>query len=146
MSVDAEKAKKFLRFDIALNHVRNRRPLEAERLARLDDVPERRAYILTLIANHLVVEEAADTARAIQYLEEAQRIASTLNNKENLAVLIGTGSVYARFDAVRATEILPDVIKVSNKLPEFTGDSSISNVFAPPSVLINHSPPLQIES
>ena len=128
ISVDADKAKHFLRFDIALHHLRNRRPFEAEKLARLDDVLERRAYILTLIADQLVVEQAADIPRAIQYLEEAQRIASTLNNKEKLAVLIGTGSVYARFDTVRASEILRDAIKASNKSPDFVGESSIPNV------------------
>jgi len=128
ISIDADKAKHFLRFDIALHHLRNRRPFEAEKLARLDDAAERRAYILTLIADYLVVEQTKETARAIQYLEEAQRLATSLNNKEKLAVLIGTGTVYARFDMVRASEVLREAIKVSNKYPDFTGESSIQNV------------------
>ena len=128
ISINVDKAKHFLRFEIALHHLRNHRPLDAEKLARLDDVVERRAYILTLIADYLVVEKSKETARAIPYLEEAQRLANSLDNKEKLAVLIGTGTVYARFDMVRASEVLRDAIKVSNKDPDFTGESSIQNV------------------
>lgn len=129
ISVDADKAKHFLRFDIALHHLRNRRPFEAEKLARLDEVLERRAYILTLIADYLVAEQIKESSRAIQYLEEAQRIASFLpNDQEKMAVLIGAGSVYARFDMVRASEVLRDAIKLSNKLPDFAGESTITYV------------------
>lgn len=130
MSADnSAKAKYFLRFDAALYHLRNRRPFEAEKLARFDDVLERRAYILTLIAEYLVADQNQDAPRAIQLLEEVQRIASKLpDTNEKLAVLIGAGSVYARFDTVRASEIFRDTIRLSNKLPNFTGDSSISNV------------------
>jgi hypothetical protein len=42
--------------------------------------------------------------------------------------LIGAGNVYARLDAVRASEILQQIIKQANNVQDFVGHSSISNV------------------
>ena len=125
----ADKAKQFIRFDIAIQNVRNHQLLEADKLARIDGVIARRAYIFTLIADYLTAEQHKDTSRALQYLEEVQHLAGKLSDeREQLAVLIGAASVYARLDSVRSSEIFQQAIKVANKVKDFVGDSSISNV------------------
>jgi hypothetical protein len=125
----ADKAKQFIRFDIAQQHIQNQEFLEADKLARMDDVLARRAYIFTLIADGLTKDQRNETSRAFQYLDEVQQLAEKLSDeKEKLSVLIGTANVYARLDTVRASEILQQIIKQTNKVEEFVGDSSIANV------------------
>jgi hypothetical protein len=125
----AGRAKQFIRFDIALQDIQNQQFFEADKLARMDDVLARRAYIFTLIADSLTQEEQKDTSRALQYLEEVQQLVGKLaDEKERLSVLIGAGNVYARFDTVRASETLQQIIKHTNRVEEFVGDSSIANV------------------
>ena len=125
----ADKAKQFIRFDIALQDIQNQQFFEADKLARMDDVLARRAYIFTLIADSLTQKELKETSRALQYLEEVQQLAGKLaDEKERLSVLIGAGNVYAQLDTVRASEILRQIIKHTNRVEEFVGDSSIANV------------------
>ena len=50
------------------------------------------------------------------------------DEKEKLSVLIGAGTVYARLDTVRASEILQQIIKQANKVQDFVGHSSVANV------------------
>jgi hypothetical protein len=125
----SDRAKQFLLFDIALQDIENQQFSDADKLARMDDVLARRAYIFTLIADSLTQEQHKDPTRALQYLDEVQQLAGKLTDeKERLAVLIGAGNVYARLDGVRASEILQQVIKQANKVQDFVGHSSISNV------------------
>lgn len=128
-SKHSDMAKQFLRFDMALHQVRNQRLFDADKNARMDDNLPRRAYILTLIADYLTDKETNDPSRALQYLEEVQQLIGKLSNeKERLAVLIGAGNIYARLDTARASEILQQAITHANKLQDFAGDVSISNV------------------
>jgi hypothetical protein len=125
----ADRAKQFIRFDIALQDIQNEQFFEADKLARMDDVLARRAYIFTLIADSLTQERNKNTSRALQYLEEVQQLAGRLaDEKEKLSVLIGAGNVYARLDTVRASETLQQIIKQTNRVEGFLGDSSIANV------------------
>ena len=124
-----DKAKQFIRFDIALQNIKNQRFLEADKLARMDDVLARRAYIFTSIADSLTKEQQKETSRALQYLDEVQQLAGKLSDeKERIALLIGAANVYARLDTVHASEILQQIIKHANRVEEFVGDSSIANV------------------
>jgi hypothetical protein len=126
---NSEKAKQFIKFQIALQHIQNQQFSEADKLARMDDVLARRAYIFTLIADGLTQEKHNDSSRALQYLDEVQQLAGKLSNeKERLSVAIGAANVYARLDTIRAAEILQQIIKYSNKVEDFVGDSSIANV------------------
>ena len=70
-----DKAKQFIRFDIALQNRKNQQFLEADKLARMDDVLARRAYIFTSIADSLTKEQQKETSRALQYLDEVQQLA-----------------------------------------------------------------------
>ena len=125
----ADRAKQFIRFDIAQKDIQNQEFLEADKLARADDVLVRRAYIFTLIADSLTKDQHKETSRAFQYLDEVQQLAGKLSDeKEKLSVLIGAGNVYARLDTVRASEILQQIIKQTKRIEEFVGDSSIANV------------------
>jgi hypothetical protein len=129
MLLHSDKAKQFIRFEIALQEVKNKQFFEADKLARMDNVLARRAYIFTLIADDLSKEQHKDPSRALQYLDEVQQLAGKLSDeKEKLSVLIGAGSVYARLDTVRASEILQQIIKHANRVQDFVGDSRISNV------------------
>jgi hypothetical protein len=122
----SDKAKQFIRFEIALQKIKTHQFLEADRLARMDNVLARRAYILILISDEVIQE---DSSRALQYLDEVQHLVESLSDeKEKLAVLIGAASVYARLDTVRASEILQQIIQQANKMENFVGDSTISNV------------------
>jgi hypothetical protein len=77
----------------------------------------------------LTQERNKNTSRALQYLEEVQQLAGRLaDEKEKLSVLIGAGNVYARLDTVRASETLQQIIKQTNRVEGFLGDSSIANV------------------
>lgn len=121
-----DKAKQFLRFEIALQKIKDRQFSDAEKLARMDSLLARKAYIFILIADNLIPE---DPSRALQYLDEVQQLVEKLSDeKEKLSVLIGAASVYARFDTVRASEILQQIIQHANKVQNFMGDSTISNV------------------
>lgn len=121
-----DKAKQFLRFEIALQKIKDHQFSDAEKLARMDNLLARRAYIFILIADGLIQE---DSSRALQYLDEVQHLVERLSDeKEKLSVLIGAASVYARFDTVRASEILQQIIQHANKVQDFVGDSTISNV------------------
>ena len=86
----------------------------------------RRGFIFILIADDLVQE---NPSRALQYLDEVQQLVDNLSDeREKLSVLIGAASVYARLDTVRACELLQQIIKHANKVQDFVGDSTISNV------------------
>ena len=125
----SDSAKQFIRFDIALQDVQNQQFSEADKLARMDNVLVRRAFIFTVIADNLTQQQQKDPSRALQYLDEIQQLAGKLSDdKERLSVLIGVGNVYARLDTVRASETLQQIIKQANKVPDFVGNSSISNV------------------
>jgi len=125
----SEKAKQFIKFQIALDHIQHQQFSEADKLARMDDMLARRAYLFTLIADGLTQGKLNDTSRALQYLDEVQQLGAKLSNeKERLSVAIGAGNVYARLDTVRASETLQQIIKYSNKVENFTGDATIENV------------------
>jgi len=125
----SDTARQFLHFDMALNQVRTQHPFDADKNARMDDNLPRRAYIFTLIADYLTHEKTNDSSRALQYLDEVQQLIDKLSNdNEKLAVLIGVGNIYARLDIPRASEILQKAITHANKLQDFAGDASISNV------------------
>jgi hypothetical protein len=125
----SEKAKQFIKFQIALDHIQHQQFSEADKLARMDDMLARRAYLFTLIADGLTQGKLNDTSRALQYLDEVQQLGAKLSNeKERLSVAIGAGNVYARLDTVRASETLQQIIKYSNKVENFTGDATIGNV------------------
>lgn len=130
ISVDySEKAKQFIRFDIALQQIQDQRIFEAEKLARMDDVLVRRGYILTLVADNLTQGPLKDPSGALRYFYEVQQLADRLSDdREKLSTLIGVGNGYARLDTARASEILREIIKQANKMEEFVGDSSVSNV------------------
>lgn len=124
-----QNAKQFIRFDMALWYLKNQQTLEADKLARADDMLARRAYILTLIADELTTEQQKATSRALQYLAEVEGLAGKLSDeRERLSVLIGVGSVYARLDQVRASEILRHAFKTANRVNDFVGDSAIPNM------------------
>lgn len=130
ISVDySEKAKQFIRFDIALQEIQDQKIFEAEKLARMDDVLVRRGYILTVVADNLTQGPQKDPSGALRYFYEVQQLADRLSdNREKLSTLIAVGNGYARLDTARASEILREIIKQANKMGDFVGDSSISNV------------------
>lgn len=125
----SDKARQFVRFDIALQEIRQQKIFEAERLARMDDVLVRRAYILALIGDNFTQGPQKDPSRALQYFYEVQQLAGKFSDdREKLSTLIGAGNGYARVATGRATEILQEIIKQANRTEEIVGDSSISNV------------------
>jgi len=121
-----DKAKQFLRFNIALQKIKDHQFSDAEKLARMDNLLARRGVIFILIADDLIQE---NPSRALQYLDEVQQLVDNLSDeREKLSVLIGAASVYARLDTFRASEILQQIIQHANKVQNFVGDSTISNV------------------
>jgi hypothetical protein len=126
---NAPKAKEFIRFDMALSYLKTQQPLEADKLARADEKLVRRAYVFTLIADQFATGKQQSTSRTLQYLDEIDSLAAKLSDeRERLSVLIGIGSVYARLDQIRASEILQRTIKTANRVTDFVGDSAIQNV------------------
>jgi hypothetical protein len=124
-----ETARQFIRFDTALQYLKNQQFVEADKLARTDEMLARRAYIITLIADYLVSGQHKDVSRALQYLDEVQVLATKLaDERERLSVMIGVGNIYARVDPVRASDILQQAIKHANTVEDFVGNSAIQNV------------------
>jgi hypothetical protein len=125
----SQKAKQFIAFDMALRYVKTQQPLAADKLARADEMLARRAYVFTLIADEFATGKQKAISRALQYLQEVEGLAAKLaDERERLSVLIGVGSVYARLDQIRASEILRHTIKTANRVDDFVGDSAIQNV------------------
>jgi hypothetical protein len=114
---------------MALRYVKTQQPLAADKLARADEMLARRAYVFTLIADEFATGKQKAISRALQYLQEVEGLAAKLaDERERLSVLIGVGSVYARLDQIRASEILRHTIKTANRVDDFVGDSAIQNV------------------
>jgi hypothetical protein len=120
------EAKQMLAFDIATNAARNHRLEEAEQLARRDKDLTRRSYIFTLIANSLLDDQNRDDVRAMEFLNEVERLVGSLEtNQERVAVLIGAAAVASRLDASRAAGFLRAAINSANKVDDFTGNTRI---------------------
>jgi len=124
-----EVVKPFITYSVAKQSVTDNRLERAEQFARNDSDLERRAYIFTLIARALIKNENKDFGRAAEFLSEAEQISSKLDNRGKALVLVGVASVYANYDAVRASQLLQEIIKTANKVDGFTGDEKIVRSF-----------------
>ena len=125
-----EKAKEFIAFDIATKAARDHRLDEAERLARRDGDLTRRSYVFTLIASSLLDEKSRDIVRAMEFLNEVERLVAKLDtDPEKVAVLVGGAAVASRLDAARAADFLRAAIRIANKIEGFTGDTRVPRGF-----------------
>jgi hypothetical protein len=123
-----EKARQTIACRIAMQAARDGQVESAERWLRRGSDPASRAYVLTLIADSLVKGKSKDTVRAVEFLDEAVRVAQTLDGGERVAVLTGVTLVLSRFDAARAHELLREVVKAANKIEDFTGEVEVTRV------------------
>ncbi len=126
-SESREKVRGFVEFSIAQKSVSERQLERAERWVLRDDDLARRAYVFTLMANSLLDDGGKDYSRADKFLNEADRLASKLDNsREAISVLLKEAEVYSRFDNPRASETLRLALKAANKNEGFTGDGKVN--------------------
>jgi hypothetical protein len=102
---------------------------EALRLVENEEDAAARASILVLAARSLAGKGRGEVGRAAELLSDAERLSSKLGARESAAILAGAASVYARFDAARASQILRDVVRATNKVDDFSGELKITRTF-----------------
>jgi hypothetical protein len=121
------EARKFIMFSIAEMEVKDGQLERAEEWAKRDDDLARRAFILNLVADALSGGRKRDIGRASEILEEVRQLAAKLDpGQEKVSTLIGASAVYARYDNVRAVELLQEAIRAANQASSFAGDTRIS--------------------
>jgi hypothetical protein len=81
-----------------------------------------------VIAKSLLDDKSMNVARASEFLDEVEQLASKLNDQERLSVLVGGSIIYSRFNIPRAEELLREAIKAANKLEGFTGDTHLDRI------------------
>lgn len=120
----SDDAKQFILFQIAMRAARDHQLEKSEQMARRDYDLARRAYLFTLIAKS-TLNDKADYSHVRLLLDEVERLASKLSNREKLSVLVGAAAVYSLFDIVRGTEVFGEATKIANKIAGFTGDTAL---------------------
>lgn len=124
-----DAARQLIIFGIAEKEVKRVRLESAERWAKRDGDLARRAFILNLIADSLLNEQSKNLRRASEILDEVHQITSKMNSdKDKISTLVGSASVYSRYDEARATEVLQEAIRVANKVESFKGDVRLTRI------------------
>ncbi len=119
-----EAAKNALRFHIAEDLARKNQPAEAEKWAQKISDKVSQAYLFNVIAAACLT--AKDQAKAGALLQAAEQNTRTLEaGQEKVSTLTGIAAVYARFDQVRAAELLREAVKEANRIETFTGQTAI---------------------
>lgn len=121
-----DEASQSITFHIAIMAADNNQFEKAEELARRDGDLVRRSYILTLIADSMLKGKIKNFARASQLLDEVQQLTQKLDKlQDKFSVLFGIATVYSRFNAGRASDLLREAIDVANKVNDFAGDTYV---------------------
>jgi hypothetical protein len=121
------EAEPFINFLIAEAELRSGNIERTEEWARRDKDIVRRAYILTRLAEVLTQTSETNTPRIVELLNEVEQASAKVENQqERIAVLLGAASVYGRFDARQAGNLLRDVFRAVDKTENFAVDANIS--------------------
>jgi hypothetical protein len=121
-----DAAKQFITFSIAEMNLKDARYEEAERWAKLDGDPVRRAFTFVRIAKALVKNRGGDAAKVLELLGEVERAGAQMEvNKEKVFVLLGEAAVYSGFDKPRAFDLLARAVEAANRDEGFTGDANV---------------------
>jgi hypothetical protein len=112
----------FMAFQRVQDAVRGKRAEEALRLAHGDQLtPVQRAWGLTEVARLLAKSEPGRAAEALdEAAAEARRIDES--SPERVSALIAVATQMALVDRTRAWELMTEVVKSVNALPEFAGE------------------------
>ena len=122
-----QQARELLVFEIAQKELDAGNAEAARR--RIADAADmvRRAYLLTKIAVFNLEGHTKDSQRATECLNEAYGIAGKLDpGVEKTLVLAGAAAIFARFDQVRALEVLRDFTSAANKAEKFDGSNFLA--------------------